>query len=409
MKYVHPALIPLSKDIFFDWKGERFTLSDPRVAGDTHPQTWADDDNIYVGTGDPNWFCKDGKSVHWTDNPYHGDESAQNAMYGQAFERITGGADDAALERVHDMPGYIGHGGNGPKPCGMICVDGVIYYAVQNLLGYKTPPHRIGSQHGSDATIICSRDHGKTWEPDLDGLLYEFTKSQWDAGTHKWKTAESERNGYKGFEPMFPGSEFGGLSFVQYGKNNAGAPDGYVYAVSGDQWDNGKYLRLGRVKNDRIMDRHEWEFASLDSSGGPVWHKDIKKAEPILEIEGHVSLPEMVYIHSLNKYLLLTWGLHGDFYTPTGSELTILESDNIWGPFSLVHFEWMWDGRDVCAYTPRVPLKWFDHETGCGYILHSGNWGYSDAEGNWKSYPQYYRPHLKKFWIGRRWDKELQK
>jgi len=33
------------------------------------------------------------------------------------------------------MPEYTGFGGNGSKPCGMISVDGTIYYAVQNLLG----------------------------------------------------------------------------------------------------------------------------------------------------------------------------------------------------------------------------------------------------------------------------------
>jgi hypothetical protein len=46
---------------------------------------------------------------------------------------------------------------------------------------------------------------------------------------------------------MFPDSKFGGPSFVQFGGDNADAVDEYIYAVSGDQWDNGSELRLERV------------------------------------------------------------------------------------------------------------------------------------------------------------------
>jgi len=409
MKYSHPAEIPLSKTLFFDWAGERMPLAEKNQAGDTHPQTWADDDEIYVGTGDPGWYEKDGKYICFHDGsnmwePYH-----LSGMSGLAAECFYGGPEDLKLRRVNDMPGFVGYGGQGPKPSGMICIGGVLYYAAQNLLGGKTPPWRAGSQHGSDATIISSRDHGKTWEPDLNAVLRDFYDTNWDGPNYKWRIDEEGRIGWKDWEPMFPGPEFGGPSFVQFGKNNEGAPDDYVYAISGDQWDNGRFLRLGRVCVNHIQDRDKWEFASIDGSGNPVWHKDIKASEPILDIEGHIGLPEMVYIKSLKKFILLTWSCHTDFYTPTGSELTILESDNIWGPFSLVHYEWMWEKRALCAYTPRVPLKWFDNETLEGYILHSGNWGYQKPDGSWQGYPEYYRPHIRKFKFSLRDDPKREK
>jgi len=289
----------------------------------------------------------------------------------------------------------------------MICVDGVLYYAAQNLLGMKTPPHRVNSQHGSDATIIRSFDHGKTWDPDLNGLLGGFMREQFV--DNAWKTTEAQRESYKGWKPMFPGSDFGGPSFVQFGKNNADALDEYVYALSADQWDNGRFLRLARVPKDRIMERDQWEFVSLDSRNNPSWCKDLSASTPLLDMEGHVSLPEMVYIRSLHKYLLLTWGLHTDFYTPTGSELTILESDHLWGPFSLVHYEWMWYKRECCAYTPRVPLKWFDQETLEGYILHSGNWGYTAVSGAWVNpMRHYYLPQVRKFRLAVRDDPAME-
>jgi hypothetical protein len=42
---------------------------------------------------------------------------------------------------------------------------------------------------------------------------------------------------------------------VNIGKDNAGARDQYVYAVSSDQWDHGSNRRLGRVPASSIMRR----------------------------------------------------------------------------------------------------------------------------------------------------------
>ena len=71
----------------------------------------------------------------------------------------------------------------------------------------------------------------------------------------------------------------------------------------------------------------------------PFGRKSWRRPPPYWEIPGHIGLPEMVYLPSLKKYLLLTWGLHTNFRTPTGSELTILESDKPWGPFFLVQYD----------------------------------------------------------------------
>ena len=392
MKYNHPIEIPRSKSLFFDWIGDRIPVASPNVKGDTHPMAWADDDKIYIGTGDPNWMVLDGNNYvsdpsrgGWSESP-----ETYKGMSGQVVEVITGEPEAFQVHRVHDMPGYVGPGGGGPKPCGMICVDGKLYYAVQNLLGWKEPA-LPGCQWGGDATIICSEDHGKTWTPELNTLLGEFQEKYFDRTTgaaQSWTLPEAERTGYQGWEPMFPGTAFGGLSFLQYGKNNEEAVDDYVYAVSGDQWDNGRQLLLGRTPKDRIMDRGAWEFAQLDENGDPIWKKELAEATPILEIPGHIGLPEMVYLPSLKKYLLLTWGLHTNFRTPTGSELTILESDKPWGPFFLVQYDWTWYKRDACPYPPRIPLKWFDNETLEGYLLHSGNW---------ETNMPYYLPQVRKF------------
>ncbi len=389
MDYAHPAMIPLSKDLFFDWIGPRIPCASQNIKGDTYPVAWADDGELYVGTGDPLWMVKDGENylVHggWNES-----EETYQAMSGLVVEQLSGTAERFEVSRVHDMPGFTGPGGGGPKPTGMLCVDGVLYFAVQNLLGNKRPRFEAHSQHGSDATILRSDDHGKTWTPDLHGLLADFEAAYYDRSKGQfdsWTTPDEERESFRGWTPMFPGSLFGGPSFVQFGRNNADAVDGYVYAVSGDQWDNGHELRLGRVAKERILERSCWEFAVPDEEGGVAWTAELADSRPVLTLPRHIGAPEMVYVASLRKYLLLTWSLHSDFDPATGSELTILEADQPWGPFSLVHYEWMWDSRAVCPYCPRIPLKWFDPETLEGYLLHSGNW----VTGT------YYLPQVRKF------------
>ncbi len=133
--------------------------SGPQIHGDSFPMTWADDDEIYTSAGDPGWAGKyDGLDI----------------------EKLSGDPPNYTIARVNPMPDYEGLGGEGKKPTGMISVNGVLYLAFQNLLGPKPPaygPQDNGkqgqegkvSQHGSDAMIVSSRDHGRTWAPAIKG------------------------------------------------------------------------------------------------------------------------------------------------------------------------------------------------------------------------------------------------
>jgi len=390
MKYRHPIEIPKS-NIVFDWIGDRIPVSDLRTRGDTYPVTWASDDLLYTSSGDPCWFMRDGEPVIVDPNKVTDTIETARLAHGLSIERFIGDAENYTIERVNDMPRFIGGGGSGPKPCGIISVNGKLYFAAQNMLGWKKPLYREKSQHGSDATIIMSEDFGKTWTPDLTGVLGILELNHYTrdvVAKPGWEIAPDDINAARDWQPMFPDSLFGGPSFVQFGKNNSDCIDDYVYAVSGDQWDNGKNLRLGRVRSDMILDKNSWEFLSGLHDGKPSWNTEIESSVPILSIDKHISLPEMVFIKSISKFLLLTWAFHNDFNSKTGSELTILESDAPWGPYSLIHYEWMWHNSSICAYTPRIPLKWFNQELLEGYVLHSGNW---------EDFLPYYMPHIKKF------------
>jgi hypothetical protein len=323
-----------------------------QIHGDTFPMTWADDDEIYTSAGDPGWGGKN---------------------EGLDVERFSGMPPHYTITRVNPMSDYKGSGGGGPKPSGMICVNGVLYLALQNFLGTKPPAHgpqnrgsgveREISQHGSDATIVSSRDHGKTWTPDINDIKV----------------------------PMFPGNTFGGPAFVNTGRNNADAPDQYVYAVSTDQWDNGSSLRVGRVPADRIQDRSAWEWiAGLKDYEHPIWSANLRHAIPVLNDDGRISLPDMVYVAPIKRYLLLTWRLYRNFSPLDGTELMLYDAPHPWGPFTLVHREALWESLDMSSYCPRFPLKWLqasDHEL-VGWIQFSGSWR--------KNSP-HYRSHVRKF------------
>jgi len=338
--------IPKSKVIkSFKWTGERQGYPEENIKGDTYPMTWADDNEIYTSSGDPNWG---------------------ETLSGLDVEMFSGGPDDYKITKYNHMNDYLGWGGNGPKPSGMICVDGILYLAFQNFLDGGKLPHSVKSQPGSDAHILHCNPKWNQWFPS-----------------------------YKAIEkPMFPGSRFGGPSFINYGKNNENARDDYVYAISGDQWDNGSNVRLGRVPKGNIVDRGYWEFVcSFDKDGNPAWNCDIDHSIPILSIHRFIGLPEMVYLSEIKRYLFLTWHLKGDFDPDAGTDLLILEAPEPWGPFSLVYFEEFWQGQDFTPYCPRIPLKWMSPDHLSGYIQFSGAWG---AVGQEKLY---YRSNIRKFKI----------
>ncbi len=329
--------------IGLEWLSERIGYPEPTIKGDTFPLTWADDDEIYASAGDPLW----GETTSGLD-----------------VEKFSGTPPDYTITKVNPMNDYLGWGGDGPKPSGMICVGGILYLAFQNMRRTRRPAHGLVSQHGSDAQIVYSTNKGQFWVPALGNIP----------------------------EPMFAGHKFGGPAFINFGQNNANARDEHVYAVSSDQWDNGSNLRLGRVPQDRIMDREAWERVCAYGPGGePAWSHDLEEAIPVLSIHRLIGLPEMVYLAGIGRYLLLTWRLHADFSPDDGTDLLVFESPEPWGPFALVHYEEYWEGKEFNPYCPRLPLKWLEGDGITGWLQFSGSWGRNgQAKG-------YYRSNIRRF------------
>jgi len=232
----------------------------------------------------------------------------------------------------------------------------------------KEPARGTKSQHGSDAGIIASRDFGRTWSPDIKSAFFNIV--------------------------MFPGSRFGGPAFVNFGRDNDGARDEYVYAVSTDQWDNGGHLLLGRVHQDHILEVAAWQWVEeVDDMTGPAWTSDLDRAAAVLSCDRSMSLPEMVYLRSIGRYLLLTWSLKGDFSGTGGSRLIVYDAPEPWGPFTLAHLEDRWEAVEMNPYCPRIPLKWMEPD---------GLGGWLQFSGSWEAGHRYYASHVRRFRINLR-------
>ena len=341
-----PSQTPLIRGLL--WLSERKSYPEAGVTGDTYAMTWADDDAIYASSGDPMWGgCRQDTGLD--------------------VEKFHGDAPDYQITRPSLLPDFLGYGGDGPKPSGMICVEGKLYLAIQHVLGPKKPRHGEKCQHGQDASILVSENHGEHWAPAFKDIA----------------------------TPMFPGSLFGGPAFINFGKNNAYARDDYVYAVSADQWDNGSEIRTGRVPKDKILNAGAWEWVSrVDNAGNADWTGDLAASVPVLVRDRAISLPDMVYLKKLNRYVLLTWRLHQDFGSDSGTDLYIYESPQPWGPFTLVHQEASWETQAVTPYCPRLPLKWMASDGLTGWLQFSGSW---TSPHDRERLRPYYRSNIRQF------------
>ncbi len=330
-----------------EWLSDVVPYPEKDKRGDTFPVTWSDDDDIYTSAGDPVWPDKGS---------------------GLDVERLIGNAPDFKLERVNPMRDYSGWGGCGPKPTGLLSAQGKLYLAFQNMTGRSDlPPNEADIMatygHGYDAQIVASGDHGKTWIPDL-------------------KTVHN---------PMFPGRTFGAPAFINFGKDNAGARDNFVYAVSGDGWDNGTALRLGRVPAAEIMKTESWQWVSgVGGDGLPVWSSEMAHSVPILTHPGYLGCVDMVYLRGISRYLLHSWHHKVKSNPDAGSELIVYDAPEPWGPFTLVHHQDPWETTELNPYNPRLPLKWFDQQKLEGWMVFSGSWRKGGQTPN-------YRMHVKRF------------
>ena len=286
---------------------------------DNWPTTWASDDHLYSVWGDGGGFG--------------GTNSKGRVKLGVA--RITGDAKDYVGKNVW--------GGLAPenpaqfegKSYGILSVGGVLYMWVAP----QPNPHLATAQ------LAVSRDQGASWT--LASWKFEFVD-----------------------ELTIP-------TFLNFGRDYAGARDGYVYsyyiqpawgpgvakktaAHTFDVHQPGK-VHLSRVPKDSILDRENYEFfAGISADGDPVWSTDLKRKQPVFADANGVGWNLSVsYNPGLRRYLL------GTEHTEThAGKMGLFDAPEPWGPWTTVAYEEAWGSGhiEVTTFYWNFNQKWLSDD-----------------------------------------------
>ena len=264
--------------------------------GDLWPSCWADDGNLYTANGDGTAFTG-GSTIY---------DMAVSVIRGMP-PSLTGSTIATDVGTNWSGPGY------NRKPTGMLCINGRIYLAFQNL-------NSSNFNDAPAASIAESDDHGVTWIWDTSAPMFGTPGNPGDPDAYKFTT----------------------IFFLDFGQNSGHAIDNYVYAYGLDNnWRSQQSLYLARVPATSILDRSTWEFyAGADASGAPLWSPDITQKVPVpvdtrllYPVMSGTDCPEnqaviaqggVVYDAPLQRYIFSSWSCAThEFY----------EAPAPWGPW----------------------------------------------------------------------------
>ena len=301
-------------------------------SGDNWPSTWADDDALYT---------------YFADGPGF----APSPAFSMAPAKIMGNL--PSNNRVGAISGFniattaigkgTGGGASGRKVSGLLALPDatspggeVLYAWVRNI----TP-------HGG-ASLMYSYDHAASWA--------------WAWG-----------------DPQMAGSaviaELGYPTWMQAGKNNTSAQDGYLYFYSQDAptaYQVSNTVILGRVGKTQVRDKSAYQyFSGRDSHNRPIWSKNIALRKPVFSAQKQCYRVFVTYHPLLKRYFLLT--ANGD---PLNSNwkaghathnLSIYEAPQPWGPWHTVYY----NDHFQSVFAPQMVSKWLASDGKSFYLLYS--------------------------------------
>jgi hypothetical protein len=254
------------------------------------------------------------------------------------FAKITGAPPDAHGENLRSPTGEMkGSGAAGKKASGMLMVDGTLY---------------LWARNASNSQLAWSFDRGKTWT--------------WA----DWKFTEG----------------FGCPTFLNFGRNYAGARDSNIYVYSPDSdtaYETADRLALARAPKERLRQREAYEFfAGLSASGRPRWTRDPTKRSAVFTHKNLCYRSGVTYDAGLRRYLLAQPIAGPDSYDKSGKldlrfsgGLAIFDAPEPWGPWTTAYFTKRWDvGPGDSA---SFPTKWMSADGRALYLLFSGEDSFS--------------------------------
>jgi len=220
----------------------------------------------------------------------------------------------------------VGPNVTGAKASGMLMVDGVLYMLARNT---------------GNSQLAWSVDGARTW-----------TWADWRFTTG-----------------------FGYPTFLNFGKNYAGARDDYVYVYShdaGSAYKPAGRMVLARVHKERIRERDAYAFfVRLDTDGAPVWSRDIAQRGAVFEHPGFCCRSGISYNAGLKRYLWWQQRAEHDVDTRFNGGFAIYDAPEPWGPWTTVYFTLEWDCGP--GEMGSFPTKWMSADGKVCYLVFSGN------------------------------------
>jgi CubicO group peptidase (beta-lactamase class C family) len=246
------------------------------------------------------------------------------------FARIEGGPTDFKGINVRSSSGErSGDGAKAKKASGILCVGGVLY---------------LWTRNAGNAQLAWSKDHGKTWE-----------WADW-----KWTTS------------------FGCPTFLNFGKDYAGARDEWVYVYSPDvdsAYQPADRMVLARVPKGKITERAAYEFfKGIDEKQRPLWSKEVADRGAVFTHKARCYRSGITFNAGLKRYLWVqiipgTEGKKADTRFEGG--FGVYDAPEPWGPWTTVYFTEKWDVGP--GDTASFPTKWMSADGKTLHLVFSGD------------------------------------
>jgi len=321
------------------WAGIEKYLFNPvmeAVAGPPYPPSpvikkiaWAPvDEIIRKASGSDNWPITraDDDTQYTAYGDGWGFEPKTNEKLSLGIAKITGFPPDFKGTNIRTETGErMGQGAKGAKASGMLMLDGVLYMLVRNT---------------GNSQLAWSADQGESWT--------------WCG----WKFTES----------------FGAPTFLNFGRNYAGAADQFVYIYSHDSdsaYEPADRMVMARVPKNEIRNRGSYKFfKGLDGSGRPIWTENIAKRGAAFVNPGKCYRSGISYNAGLKRYLWCQT-IYGPDDMRTKGGLGIFDAPQPWGPWTTVYYTQDWDVGP--GETSSFPTKWISTDGKTCHLLFSGD------------------------------------
>jgi hypothetical protein len=238
------------------------------------------------------------------------------------FARVAGSAAAFTGENVRSATGEkTGNGKAGLKASGILSLDGTLYLVVRNA---------------GHARLAWSPDHAKTW-----------TWADWTFET-----------------------SFGCPTFLNFGKDYAGARDRFVYVYSPDSdgaYDPADRMVLARVPVGKVREKAAYEFYRGDGPDGPRWTADVTDRGPVLTHPGRCYRSGVNYDAGLKRYL---WCVTVPAADKKTYGVTVYDAPEPWGPWTVAFDAAKWD-TDAGEST-NMPTKWMSTDGKTVHLVFAG-------------------------------------